>query len=639
MSNMSKKGASVDDQGNAYNYIVVIDAGSKGTRAHVYRAKAYGLPSRRTDHNDQGSAQENGDDTDDTDDEEDDHKILRDWKEKTSNVGTANYPIVEFIHRKKMKPGIAAFADNPKKLGKKYFGKLLSSVEKYIPKDQISRTPIFLHATGGMRLLMPEYQSNILNTICSYIQDNSDFFLPDCATHINSISGETEGLYSWIGLNYKFGVLDHTLESSSTYGALDMGGVSSQIAFEPSNVDLNDDYFFKVQLNYMDPQDTSKFHYKVFSESFLGGINQAHEKYDEYLIKQDNLVDPCLPQGYIKTVKRPDGIRVDVKGSSDFKRCLQSLYAVLDEISVDKYCNTTDATSAASCLLSDNFPKMDFNMKKFIGINEIYSNLKEFMNYKDSYEQAEKLCSSSYTDLLQQKELVQDEDEEDIKQTSELCFKASWIINILHQGVGFPRYGIDEEMPTDSFSSLASHADDFAILDGFSWTLGRAVLYAYTEAAMTMANESDVQIGYYEPSSKVFIYGAEQRGISTRPSYIEDYFNSGDDIDKHQDKNHNDKDNDADWDDVFEEHRWWGSLVFLIILLVSGYLLMGRSKRQSIKDAFMRVVGQRFTSTYYSVNDSMEIEDLEMQTGESLHHDDDQQDDDLHRKKDSFEIE
>jgi Golgi nucleoside diphosphatase len=624
---MGKEGVSVDGYGNPYNYIVVIDAGSKGTRAHLYRATTYGSSQSQ---NLKTADDEDSDDGNDGDEVESKSTALSTWSVNTDSIKSVKYPLVQFIHRKKVKPGIANFVDSPRKLGKKYIGKLLSGVEKYIPEDQRPRTPVFLHATGGMRQLKPEDQSTILDEICQYIQRNTDFFLPDCATHINTISGEIEGLYSWIGLNYKFGVFDHTLENNSTYGALDMGGVSSQIAFEPSNIDANDEYFFRVQLNYLDPDDSLKFHYKVFSESFLGGMNQAHIKYDEKLIKQNDLVDPCLPDGYIKTMTSREGIKVDVKGSSDFRQCLNSLYSILDEISVDKYCNHTDATSAASCLLSDNFPKMDFNVKKLIGINDFYSNLKEFLNYKDCYEKAEKICSLSYTDLLQEKELLEGND---IEKTSEVCFKSSWIINILHQGIGFPRYGIDEVSTEDSQSVKV---DDFAILDGFSWTLGRAVLYSFYEAASQMHNGSTM-IGYYEPSSKVFVCGGEQKGIPQRPSYITEYYNeSHDDDEKDHDDDTEDHDDD-DWDDVLQEHRWWGSLLFLFILLIVVYLLMGRAKRQSISDAVRRIIGSGIRSNYYSVNESPEVEDLEMQS--TSHSQGDEVEENQTRKKDSFEIE
>lgn len=595
----------MDAQGDPYNYIIVIDAGSKSTRAHVYRSqkyvkgKAQNLDPRDADES--GSDDDRGGDSDGT-------KWIDEPKPKTA----VNFPAVKRVYKKKVKPGVASFVNEPKKLGRKYFGKLLSDVEKRIPNDQRHRTPIFLHATGGMRLLQPEKQTRILSEICSYISKEFDFYLPDCASHINIISGEIEGLYSWIGLNYQYGVFDNTLADNSTYGALDMGGVSSQIAFEPLNVDSNDDYFFTLQMNYWEPVNTAQFHYKVFSESFLGGVNQAHAKYDELLISQEQLVDPCLPEGYKKTVIGSDGSKVDLKGSSDFKNCLVSLYTVLDNISVDKYCNQTDATNAASCLLFDNFPQMDFNVKKLIGINEFYSNLKEYSSYKHSYEAVGKICGLSYDDLLKETD-----DDDDVDARADTCFKASWVINVLHQGVGFPRYGIDE---VQSDRTDTAQPDNFGLLDGFSWTLGRAVLYAFDEAAEKVNNQSS--IGYYEPSSRVFVHGAEYEGVAARPDYhsiADEHHSDG------GENNDDDDDADDDADDwEFEDHRLWGSLVFLFILAIGGWLLMGHAKRQSIKDAFKRVFSRVNLPVYRRV-DLDTVDDLELQEQPS--------------RKDSFEVE
>lgn len=644
-----KTGPSVDESGNPYDYIVVIDAGSKGSRAHLYRAKQYTGESQSL------SFSASGDDSD-SDDEDYDEKKGSTWADIDSidDSTPRDYPLIELVRRKKVKPGIAEFANNPKKLGSKYVGKMLHDMEKYIPKDQITRTPVFLHATGGMRLLKPEDQEKILSEICTYIQKHSDFYLPDCQSHVNIISGEVEGLYSWIGLNYKYGMFDTTVEDKSTYGALDMGGVSSQMAFEPSNVkDEHVDYLFKVDLNYADPSDESRFNYKVFSESFLGGMSRAHTKYEEWLIQNNQLVDPCLPDGYIKTVTSKNGEKVDIQGSSDFTECLKSLYSVLNEVSIDKFCDPDAEMQTTSCLLSDSLPKMEFNVKKFVGINEFYSNLKEFLNYKDCYDRAQKFCSYSYTEILSSKEISEDNEPE---KTSEICFKSAWIINVLHQGVGFPRYGIDEEDDTtskqDQTASGTSTTPDFAVLEGFSWTLGRAVLYNFFETASRLHNETVPRIGYYEPSSQVFVPGGEAIGISPRPLYVQDYY--GDEVpfteNDDDDDTHDDGNND-DWDDV-EDHRLWGSLSFLIILFIVAYLLMGKTKRQNIVDAVKRMVGNRFKGGLYSPveidNEDLELglqenELLDESVGEPIHQQDEEdQEGEPQRpattREDSFEI-
>jgi Golgi nucleoside diphosphatase len=610
---------SVDSEGNPYNYIVVIDAGSKGSRAHLYRTKHFGdaietgkeLP---TDSKGNGEHVDDSDSDSDSDDEDDYEsekkkggKVVRDWKAKSETLKSSStpltYPEIELIKHKKVKPGIASFVQHPKKLGKKYIGKLLDSILKSVPQDQIERTPIFLHATGGTRLLKPDEQDIILNYICEYIQDKSDLFLPDCKSHINTISGETEGLYSWIGLNYKYGILDSQSNDNSTLGMLDMGGVSSQIAFEPENFD-NEKVLIKLNLNYLNEQDSLQYH--VFSRSLLSGMHQAHTKYDESLIAKNDNVDPCLPLDYIKTVEGKDGKKVDIEGGGNFENCLNSLYDLLLEVSTDKSCNQSDIHYASSCLLSDELPKMDFNVSKFIGVNGFYSNLKQFVNYQEFYRSTKKICESSYTQLLENKQF-----KDEIEKSSEICFKSSWIIDVLHQGVNFPRYGIDE---VDSSKDIASNDETFGILDEYSWTLGRAVLYSYFETAQFLnGNVTVPQIGYYEPSSKMFHYGGEIPGVPPRPEYVRGSGKSYKTIDNDED---NDEEHDDDWDDVLEDHRLWGSLFMLIIFMMIAYLLLGKVRRQAMKDSIRRFWQQKFGGNYRPVTIDNNSLDDELELGE-----------------------
>jgi apyrase len=59
------------------------------------------------------------------------------------------------------------------------------------------------------------------------------------------ISGEEEGTFGWVAVNY----LQNTLSAdpSTTIGALDMGGASTQITFAPQDEVLSS--YFPVHLN------------------------------------------------------------------------------------------------------------------------------------------------------------------------------------------------------------------------------------------------------------------------------------------------------------------------------------------------------------------------------------------------------
>ena len=116
--------------------------------------------------------------------------------------------------------------------------KLVCSAFMVVPKDQIADTPLFLMATAGVRLLSDNQRAALLNEICRYAQSTTSFSLPSCELHIQAIPGETEGLYGWIAANYLLGGSDSPEahahgKGHHTYGFLDMGGASAQIAFAP----------------------------------------------------------------------------------------------------------------------------------------------------------------------------------------------------------------------------------------------------------------------------------------------------------------------------------------------------------------------------------------------------------------------
>ena len=155
----------------------------------------------------------------------------------------------------KVKPGISSFNLSPQKIGNYHLKHLLQLASSVVPKSQHYRTPIFLHSTAGMRLLTPTEQTLILNNICSYITNNSDFYIPECASHINVIDGDFEGIYGWLSINSLKGAFDNPEQhdhgkSHSTYGLLDMGGASTQVVFQPNNTEIKEhqNNLFKITL-------------------------------------------------------------------------------------------------------------------------------------------------------------------------------------------------------------------------------------------------------------------------------------------------------------------------------------------------------------------------------------------------------
>lgn len=142
--------------------------------------------------------------------------------------------------------------------------------------------------------------------------------------NIKVIDGTWEGIYNWIAVNYilqRFQTIQEELpitgkRRKSTVGMIDMGGASTQIAFElPDDTFKNDVQV--INLGAIDTDET--FRYNMFVTTFLGfGVNEGAKKYEEYLKRKvmeykntsDEVTyvrDGCLPVNLMRLVTNDDG--------------------------------------------------------------------------------------------------------------------------------------------------------------------------------------------------------------------------------------------------------------------------------------------------------------------------------------------
>ncbi|AWU78366.1 uncharacterized protein C5L36_0E04210 [Pichia kudriavzevii] len=459
------------------NYIVVVDVGSKGTRAHVYAWSS-----------------------------------IREKLLETSGGGgdvkvKLSFPTLEYVKNasKKVKPGIHEYvAENGVDEDdiRRYLDHLLGKTLQNVPREQHYRTPIFFHSTAGIRTLNLEAQNDLMEEICSYLKEYTDFFIPDCKSHINVLPGEIEGLYSWITLNYLLrGNDDDSVESGdkSSFGMLQLGGGSTQICYED-----NKDYTLDLVLD-----DT----YNLYSTSFLGfGLKQLHEQYLETLVISNTDVDPCLPRGEeLRTTI--SGEKYLIKGSGDFNQCRDKIYnQIIKNIeNCSEYLSNADPNTfqISSCILDS---KLDLD--QFIAISGFSDTIKKLADWSDiSLDETNNGMVYNSQRLLQStidlcNSPIQNVENDEIN----LCFNSVYVFSLLHSGFGL---GLDESITiNDEFKNFK-----------FTWTYGRALLYAYDDAKREYDEFYDIiddtkQIGYkYKLSPTKFIKGSEQSGIEPRPSF------------------------------------------------------------------------------------------------------------------------
>lgn len=412
-----------------------------------------------------------------------------------SESNPSGLPKIKQISNKKTKPGLSTFGRKKKgsyDLWNDHFEDLIDNAKKVIPSNLHSSTPIYVQATAGMRLLPTKDRERVLEETCKILSSKSDFIIEPCKEHVEVIDGDIEGLYGWLALNY----LTDRLSSNSEhhpYGFMDMGGASTQLAFVPSRqdqLDKHSDDMYTISLRSNDGTINS---WSVFVSSWLGfGANEARRRQLDALVNalppnvnydkdgdgHPDLSDPCSPIG-MKTDVEYNGRTYTVTGSGEYEGCLKTIYPLLLKHL---------PCSEEPCLFNGvHAPLMDFSMEKFVGVSEYWYtandvfNLGGEYNYEDFESATKKFCGTDWDTIVSKFE-NNDYGEAltmELLQTS--CFKASWIINILHEGFGMPRLGVDDENEVNEkvepvFKSVNN-------IDGheLSWTLGKMVLYASSQ--------------------------------------------------------------------------------------------------------------------------------------------------------------
>jgi Golgi nucleoside diphosphatase len=494
---------------------------------------------------------------------------------------------------KKIHPGVSTFGDKPTQVGPDHLQSLINHALEYIPAEKIEDTPIFLMATAGMRLLPQVQQLALTREICSYLKQNTKFSLPDCGMHIQVISGETEGLYGWLAANYLLGGFDHPGKHNHgkghhTYGFLDMGGASAQIAFAPNTTEAekhaNDLKLVRLRTLNGAPQE-----YKVFTTTWLGfGVNQARQSYVKTLLAAHEapdvheIPDPCMPKGLRTTVDGDvvsDAASKDMMlvGTGQFDECLRTTYPLLG-----KEAPCLDEP----CLLNgQHVPAIDFDVNHFIGVSEYWHTTHGVFGTKGdkaydfaTYQKKVKdFCSQDWYSI--EAKLGSRKDKVDPKVAQEACFKASWLINVLHDGIGVPRIDLEHTKTpgVNATSEAVESANEKGITAPFkpvdkiegievSWTLGKMLLYAAGQVPPKTGDDS-LPVGF----------GSNEEGTP------KDFQFAGS---SWQPVNHGDDKDDDDWTDTAEDlmdkaksKPASGFLIFVIVIVLLFLLLRKKERR------------------------------------------------------------
>ncbi|XP_070539986.1 ectonucleoside triphosphate diphosphohydrolase 8-like [Ptychodera flava] len=202
--------------------------------------------------------------------------------------------------------GLSSYLNNPPEAGKSLESCMNKTALMVVPEEDYTDSPLTLGCTAGMRLA--EKESKDQSDAVMEAVDQTLNSYPFNVLSVSILTGEEEGSFSWVTVNFLLGnfakgpalsslmSLATTSTDSETVGALDMGGASLQISFIPEDLSEVPPENTAMQTMYGE-------NYVVYTHSYLCyGINEAVRRYLATLVKEAGytspVVNPCSPVGF-----------------------------------------------------------------------------------------------------------------------------------------------------------------------------------------------------------------------------------------------------------------------------------------------------------------------------------------------------
>ncbi|KAI1320085.1 Guanosine-diphosphatase [Mortierella claussenii] len=380
-------------------YVLMVDAGSMGTRIHAYKFN---------------------------------------YCNATPELESETFGHVE--------PGLSSYADDAEGAAES-LDQLLDATLESIPRFLHLSTPIAVKATAGLRLLGEEKSNRILAAVQQRIESKYPFPIIG-EQGVAVMDGADEGVFAWVTVNY---LLDRfsSLKKKTTVAILDLGGASTQVVFEPRVVDGHS----IAQGTHRYPINFNGNEYILYQHSHLGyGLMMARAQINDYVIENpisnrhglklitDEYAHPCLPVGlrqdYIK-----NGQRVTLVGVSDLGgQCRAVVEAIFNK---QKSCRLTPCsfngvyqpswrTSVEGDIYAFSF-FFDLTAPFRLGT----ATLAQEMTVAELEQLTDRVCvgdEDGFKDFHDSAEAMKE-----IRKSSDLCMDLSYIYGLLEFGYGVPK--------------------------------------------------------------------------------------------------------------------------------------------------------------------------------------------------------
>ncbi|KAI3391498.1 hypothetical protein diail_7225 [Diaporthe ilicicola] len=215
--------------------------------------------------------------------------------------------------------GLSAYPDDPQAAADS-LNILMDEAMATVPDKLKGCSPVAVKATAGLRLLGAEKSQKILDAVRTHLETKYPFPVVSADNEgVAIMDGKDEGVYAWITTNYLLGNIGGP-DESNTAAVFDLGGGSTQIVFEPNFKGVTDGGMPSkmAEGDHKYDLDFGGRHFTLYQHSHLGYglmsareaiyaelINQVHEAHSNNPDKSwtsQPIVNPCLASGTSKVV-------------------------------------------------------------------------------------------------------------------------------------------------------------------------------------------------------------------------------------------------------------------------------------------------------------------------------------------------
>lgn len=332
---------------------------------------------------------------------------------------------------------------------------LMAVAMETVPDKLKGCSPVAVKATAGLRKLGPDLSDRILKAVRTRLENEYPFpVLSEDKGGVEVMDGKDEGVYAWITANYLLGKIGGP-DKTPTAAVFDLGGGSTQIVFQPTFAESKDggmpktmeegDHKYKLTFGGRE--------FDLYQHSYLGwGLNEARSKLNKLIFdaayEEDSdaasrpIVNPCMAPNMTEEVKVGD-VKVMMTGPREGSPA--TCRSIAEKILLkDAECKLTPCAfnGVHQPPLSQTFAREDIYLFSFFYDRTFPIGMPESFTIRELQELTDKVChgeESGAWDVFRGVEGAVKE----LKKEPQFCMDLNFMMALLHTGYEMP---IDREV-------------------------------------------------------------------------------------------------------------------------------------------------------------------------------------------------